>query len=118
MITKKFKHIDFKDFEDEIISAGVEGKDCNFVLYESYILNVQKKTVVLLRSGNVSGVYIHFKDNFNKYVLSEDVDAANTLFDSLQNKIDIEFQKMCNDFDVDFEDEKQDEICDERKNNF
>jgi len=72
----------------------------------------------LLRSGNVSGVYIHFKDNFNKFILSEDVDAANTLFDSLQDKIDIEFGKMCNDFDADFEDEKQDEICDERKNNF
>ena len=118
METKKFKHVDFKTFEDEIISAGVEGKDCNFVLYKSYILNVQKKTVVLLRSGNVSGVYIHFKDNFNKYVLSEDVDAANTLFDSLQAEIDIEFAKMCNDFDADFEDEKADRKYDELKNNF
>ena len=72
----------------------------------------------MLRSGNVSGVYIWFKDNFGKFILSEDIDAANTLFDSLQNKIDIEFQKMCNDFDSDFEDEKQDEIRDERKNNF
>lgn len=118
MITKKYKVIGFRDFEDEIVSAGVNGKDCNFVLYESYILNVQKKTVVLLRSGNVWGVYIHFKDNFNKYVLSEDVDAANDLFDALQNEIEIEFQLMCDDFDVDFEDEKADRKYDELKNNF
>jgi len=34
METKKYKVIGFRDFEDEIISAGVNGKDCNFVLYE------------------------------------------------------------------------------------
>ena len=118
MITKKYKVIGFRDFEDEIISAGVEGKDCNFVLYESYILNVQKKIVVLLRCGNVSGVFIWFKDNFNRFVLSEDVDSANTLFDSLQDKIDAEFGKLCNDFDADFEDEKADRKRDENKNNF
>jgi len=118
METKKFKHVDFQSFEDEIVSAGVEGKDINLVLYESFILNCQKKTVVLLRSGNVSGVYIWFKDNFNNWKLSEDVDAANTLFDSLQAKIDIEFQIMCNDFDADIEDEKADRKRDEIKNNF
>ena len=119
MITKKFKHIDFQSFEDEIVSAGVEGKDCNFVLYENFPLNVQKKTVVLLRGG-IWGVYIWFKDNFNNWKLSEDEDAANTLFDSLQAKIDVEFNRMCNefDFDADLEDEKTDRKRDEIKNNF
>lgn len=118
METIIFKNKTFQDFEDEIVEAGIEGKDINFVLYESYILNAQKKTVVLIRSGNVSGVYIHFKDNFGKFVLSEDVDAANTLFDNLQGKIDFAFENLNDDFDADLEDEKQDEICDERKNNF